>query len=59
MLIGVPKEIKEQEHRIGLTPESVKVLTDKGHKVLIQKKGGFEAGFDDSDYEARLFFLNF
>ncbi len=51
MLIGVPKEIKEQEHRIGLTPESVKVLTDKGHKVLIQKKGGFEAGFDDSDYE--------
>mgnify|MGYP001224502980 CR=1 FL=1 len=51
MLIGVPKEIKEQEHRIGLTPESVKVLTDKGHKVLIQKNGGFEAGFDDSDYE--------
>ena len=36
MIVGVPKEIKLQEHRIGLTPNSVKVLTDKGHKVLIQ-----------------------
>ena len=34
MLIGVPKEIKEQEHRIGLTPESVKVLTSNGNEVL-------------------------
>ena len=41
MIIGVPKEIKLQEHRIGLTPDSVKVLTDKGHEVLIvtDKKG--------------------
>ena len=44
MIIGVPKEIKLQEHRIGLTPESVKTLTDKGHEVLIQHDGGFEAG---------------
>ena len=36
MIIGVPKEIKLQEHRIGLTPESVKVLTSKQHKVLVQ-----------------------
>ena len=43
MIIGVPKEIKLQEHRIGLTPDSVKVLTDKKHKVLIQDNGGFEA----------------
>ncbi len=50
MIIGVPKEIKLQEHRIGLTPESVKVLTDKGHKVLIQTDGGFEAGFSNDDY---------
>ena len=35
MIIGVPKEIKLQEHRIGLTPDSVKVLTDKGHEVFI------------------------
>ena len=36
MIIGVPKEIKLQEHRIGLTPESVKVLTEKNHEVLVQ-----------------------
>ena len=45
MIIGVPKEIKLQEHRIGLTPESVNVLTSKGHEVLVQNNGGFEAGF--------------
>ena len=50
MIIGVPKEIKPQEHRIGLTPESVKVLTKKGHEVLIQSNGGFEAGFANEDY---------
>ena len=49
MIIGVPKEIKLQEHRIGLTPESVKILTDKGHEVLIQANGGFEAGFTNED----------
>ena len=51
MIIGVPKEIKLQEHRIGLTPESVKILTDKGHEVLIQANGGFEAGFTNEDYK--------
>ena len=51
MIIGVPKEIKLQEHRIGLTPESVQVLTKKGHEVLIQKNGGFEAGFTDNNYK--------
>ena len=50
MIIGVPKEIKLQEHRIGLTPDSVKVLTQAGHKVLIEKDGGFEAGFANEDY---------
>jgi len=52
MIIGVPKEIKLQEHRIGLTPESVKVLTSKQHKVLVQDNGGFEAGFANEDYLA-------
>ncbi len=51
MIIGVPKEIKLQEHRIGLTPDSVKVLTKKGHEVLIQSNGGFEAGFTNEDYK--------
>ena len=51
MIIGVPKEIKLQEHRIGLTPDSVKVLCKKGHKVLVENHGGFEAGFTNEDYK--------
>ena len=51
MIIGVPKEIKLQEHRIGLTPDSVQVLTKKGHEVLVQHNGGFEAGFTNEDYK--------
>ncbi len=51
MIIGVPKEIKLQEHRVGLTPESSKILIDKGHEVLIQNNGGFEAGFTNEDYK--------
>ena len=39
MRIGVPKEIKKQEHRIGLTPDSVKTLTNKGHEVFVEKNG--------------------
>ena len=50
MRIGVPKEIKPQENRIGLTPDSVKVLTSNGHKVLIENNGGFEAGFYNNQY---------
>ena len=51
MKIGVPKEIKPQEHRIGLTPESVKILTSNGNEVLVENNGGFEAGFDNEQYE--------
>ena len=50
MKIGVPKEIKPQEHRIGLTPESVKILTANGNQVLVENNGGFEAGFDNEQY---------
>ena len=50
MRIGVPKEIKPQENRIGLTPESVKVLVSEGHEVLIENEGGFEAGFENDHY---------
>ena len=50
MIIGVPKEIKLQEHRIGLTPQSVKTLTEKKHEVLVEDNGGFEAGFTNEDY---------
>jgi len=51
MRIGVPKEIKPQENRIGLTPESVKVLTSNGHEVLVESNGGYEAGFDNEQYK--------
>ena len=50
MKIGVPKEIKPQESRIGLTPDSVQILTSNGHKVLIENNGGFEAGFENEHY---------
>ena len=51
MKIGVPKEIKSQEHRIGLTPDSVKILTSNGNEVLVENNGGFEAGFDNDQYK--------
>ena len=51
MHIGVPKEIKSQENRIGLTPDSVKILTSNGHEVLVENNGGFEAGFDNDQYK--------
>ncbi len=50
MKIGVPKEIKPQETRIGLTPDSVKTLVSEGHEVLVEKNGGFEAGFENDQY---------
>jgi len=51
MRIGVPKEIKPQENRIGLTPDSVKTLVSEGHEVLVETNGGFEAGFDNDQYK--------
>ena len=51
MKIGVPKEIKPQEHRIGLTPDSVKVLASNGHEVFVENNGGFEAGFYNDQYK--------
>ena len=52
MKIGVPKEIKPQENRIGLTPESVKTLTANGHEVLVENNGGYEAGFENDQYKS-------
>ena len=51
MLIGVPSEIKAQELRVGLTPESVQELVNHGHQVLVQDQAGYGAGFENSDYE--------
>jgi alanine dehydrogenase len=52
MRIGVPKEIKDQEFRVGLTPASVRELVGRGHSVLIEKNLGIGIGFKDSDYTA-------
>ena len=50
MRVGVPTEIKPQENRIGLTPDSVKTLVSEGHEVIVQNNGGFEAGFENDQY---------
>ena len=51
MKVGVPSEIKAQESRVGLTPQSVKELVKDNHTVLIQNNAGLGAGFSNSDYE--------
>ncbi|MEC8428292.1 MAG: alanine dehydrogenase [Pseudomonadota bacterium] len=50
MLIGVPKEIKNNEFRIGLTPAAVKELVGRGHGVIVETQGGTAIGFDDPQY---------
>ena len=49
MLIGVPKEIKEDEYRVGLTPRSVASLSSQGHKVFIEYDLGAKIGFPISN----------
>lgn len=51
MLIGVPKEIKNLEYRVGLVPSSVRELIANGHQVVVQKGAGEKIGFDDHSYE--------
>lgn len=51
MLIGVPKEIKSHEYRVGLTPMSVSELTQSNHQVMIEKNAGAGIGFSDEDYQ--------
>lgn len=50
MRIGVPKEIKTHEYRVGLTPGSVRELTSLGHQVMVEKDAGLGIGFSDEDY---------
>ncbi len=51
MIVGLPKEIKDNEYRVGLTPAGVRALTDAGQKVLVEKNAGAGSGFEDSLYE--------
>lgn len=50
MDIGVPKEIKDQEFRVGLSPQSVQSLVQRGHQVYVETQAGMGAGFCDIDY---------
>ncbi|BAQ62055.1 alanine dehydrogenase [Geminocystis sp. NIES-3708] len=51
MKIGVPKEIKDQEFRVGLTPASVRVLTQQNHEVFIEENAGLGSSFSNEDYQ--------
>lgn len=50
MIIGVPKEIKDNENRVALTPAGTRELSKRGHTVLIQTAAGFQSGFPDEEY---------
>src|SRR6478672_9298158 len=52
VIIGVPKEIKTREYRVGMTPAGVRSLVARGHKVLVEKTAGEGAGIKDKDYVA-------
>lgn len=52
MLIGVPKEVKDHEFRVAVTPSGVQEYVDRGHTVLVQRQAGAGSGFVDDDYEA-------
>ncbi|MDP0563021.1 MAG: hypothetical protein QS721_12135 [Candidatus Endonucleobacter sp. (ex Gigantidas childressi)] len=52
MKVAVPKEIKNNAFRVGLTPDAVAELTSRGHQVMIENLAGEGVGFYNSDYEA-------
>ena len=52
MKIGVPKEIKKHEYRVGMTPHSVKAYVKNGHHVLVEKGAGVGSGYEDEEYVA-------
>ena len=51
MKIGVPKEIKAREYRVGLTPSGVRELTSRGHEVVVETMAGDGIGLSDEAYE--------
>ncbi|HYR21320.1 MAG TPA: alanine dehydrogenase [Chthoniobacterales bacterium] len=51
MIIGVPKEIKEQEQRVGLLPSAAELLTKRSHTVLVEKNAGVGSGYPDEEYK--------
>ena len=51
MLIGLPKEIKNHEYRVSMSPAGVRELTASGHKVIVEQSAGIGSGFDDRQYQ--------
>ncbi len=51
MKIGIPKEIKTKEYRVGIVPSGVKLLVQSGHEVYVEKEAGEKSGFFDDDYQ--------
>ena len=51
MIVGVPREIKDNESRVGVTPAGVKALTEAGHSVLVETNAGAQSGFPDAEYQ--------
>jgi alanine dehydrogenase len=52
MIIGVPKEVKDHESRVGVTPAGVKALVEAGHKVLVETNAGALSAFIDDEYQS-------
>src|SRR5574341_1118272 len=50
MIIGVPKEIKDHEYRVALTPSGAGLLSASGHRVIVQRGAGVGSGFSDDEY---------
>src|ERR1035437_9871990 len=50
MIVGVPKEIKDQEYRVALLPSAAYQLIKRGHQVLVERNAGAGAGYPDADY---------
>jgi len=51
MIIGVPREIKDNEARVAVTPAGVKALAEAGHTVLVETQAGTQSGFEDAEYQ--------
>ena len=51
MIVGLPKEIKDNEYRVGLTPAGVRALKDAGHEIFVEKNAGEGSGFPDDLYQ--------
>ena len=53
MIIGVSKEIKNNEFRVAMTPAGVQALIAKGHRVLVERSAGVGGGIEDAEYESQ------